>query len=125
MLKAVRVLIATIALVVSASALHAQSPAIGSWDMTVVSPISETKSILIVKEEAGKLMAIAKSEQGERPLDKIAVDGAKITMVITISYEGSPMVITYTGTVEKDKMGGEADFGGLATGTWSATAQKQ
>ena len=35
------------------------------------------------------------------------------------------MVITYTGTVEKDKMGGEADFGGLATGTWSATAQKQ
>ena len=125
MLKAVRVLIATFALVVSASALHAQSPAIGSWDMTVVSPISETKSILIVKEEAGKLMAIAKSEQGERPLDKIAVDGAKITMVITISYEGSPMVITYTGTVEKDKMGGEADFGGLATGTWSATAQKQ
>ena len=125
MLKAVRVLVATFALVVSASALHAQSPAIGSWDMTVVSPISETKSILIVKEEGGKLMAIAKSEQGERPLDKIAVDGAKITMVITISYEGSPMVITYTGTVEKDKMGGEADFGGLATGTWSATAQKQ
>jgi len=125
MLKAVRVLIATFALVVSASTLHAQSPAIGSWDMTVVSPISETKSVLIVKEEAGKLMAIAKSEQGERPLDKIAIDGPKITMVITISYEGSPMVITYTGTVEKGKMGGEADFGGLATGTWSATAQKQ
>ena len=125
MLKSVRLVVATFALVVSASALHAQSTAIGSWDMTVVSPISETKSILIVKEEAGKLMAIAKSEQGERPLDKIAVDGAKITMVITISYEGSPMVITYTGTVEKDKMGGEADFGGLATGTWSATAQKQ
>ena len=88
MLKAVRVLIATFALVVSASAALAQSPAIGSWDMTVVSPISETKSTLIVKEEAGKLVAIAKSEQGERPLDKIAVDGAKITMVITISYEG-------------------------------------
>ena len=125
MLKVVRVLIATFVLIVPASALLAQSPAIGSWDFTVVSPLSETKSILVVKEEAGTLMAIAKSEQGERPLDKITVDGTKITMVITISYEGSPMVITYTGDVEKGKMGGEADFGGLATGTWSATAQKQ
>jgi hypothetical protein len=124
MLKVARLLVATVAVILSASALHAQSPVIGSWDMTVVSPISETKSTLIVKDEGGKLIAIAKSEQGERPLDKIAIDGAKITMVITISYEGSPMVITYTGTVEKDKMGGEADFGGLATGTWSATAQK-
>lgn len=125
MLKVVRVLIATFVVIVSASALSAQSPAIGSWDFTVVSPLSETKSILVVKEEAGTLTAITKSEQGERPLDKIAVDGTKITMVITISYEGSPMVITYTGDVEKGKMGGEADFGGLATGTWSATAQKQ
>jgi hypothetical protein len=124
MLKVARVLVATVVVILSAVAVPAQAPAIGSWDMTVVSPISETKSTLIVREEAGKLVAIAKSEQGERPLDKIAVDGVKITMVITISYEGSPMVITYTGTVEKDKMGGEADFGGLATGTWSATAQK-
>jgi hypothetical protein len=125
MLKMARVLVATLVVTGSGLTLHAQSPAIGAWDMTVVSPISETKSTLVVREEAGKLIAIATGEQGERPLDKIAVDGAKITMVITISYEGSPMVITYTGTVEKDKMGGEADFGGLATGTWSATAQKQ
>lgn len=125
MVNVVRVLVATFVVIVSASALLAQSPAIGSWDFTVVSPLSETKSILVVTEEAGTLMAIAKSEQGERPLDKITVDGTKITMVMTISYEGSPMVITYTGDVEKGKMGGEADFGGLATGTWSATAQKQ
>ena len=125
MLKVVRVLVAAFAVIASASVLHAQNPVIGSWDMTVVSPLSETKSTLIVKEDAGKLVAIAKNDGGERPLDKIAIDGATITMVITISYEGSPMVITYTGTVDKDKMGGEADFGGLATGTWSATAQKQ
>ena len=123
MSKAVRVL-GVLAILAVASVAQAQKAAIGSWDMTVVSPISETKSVLIIKEEAGTVKAIAKSEQGERPLDKIAIDGAKITMVITISYEGSPMVITYTGTVEEGKMGGEADFGGLATGTWSATAQK-
>jgi hypothetical protein len=125
MMKAVRLFLAALVAVLSASSLHAQHPAIGSWDFTVISPIGENKSILVIKEEADVLMAVAKSEQGERPLDKIAVDGAKITMVITIAYEGSPMVITYTGTVEKGQMAGEADFGGLATGTWSATVQKQ
>ena len=45
-------------------------------------------------------------------------------MVITIAYNGSPMIITYTGKIDGAKMEGEADYGGLATGTWSATAQK-
>ena len=121
--QAVRVL-TVVAILGVAGVAQAQQAAIGSWDITVVSPVSETKSTLVIKEEAGALKAIAKSDQGERPYDKIAVDGAKITMVLTISYEGSPMVITYTGTVEDGKMSGEADFGGLATGTWSATAQK-
>jgi hypothetical protein len=113
-----------VALMASAAAARAQNPVVGSWDFTVTSPVGENKSTLIVKEEGGVLSAIAKSVQGERPLDKIAVDGATITMVISISYEGSPMVITYTGTIDKTTMGGEADFGGLATGTWTATAQK-
>ena len=79
--------------------------------------------MLVIREEAGKLVAVGKSPQGERPYDSVAVEGSKITLVITISYNGSPMVITYNGKVDKDKMGGEADYGGLATGTWSATAR--
>ena len=125
MLKVVRVLVATFALVVFASSAFAQKPAIGTWELTTVSPEGEFKSTLVVREEGGKLVAVGKSAQGERPYDSIAVDGGKITMVVTISYNGSPMVITYTGKVEKEKMDGEADYGGLATGTWSATAQKQ
>lgn len=35
------------------------------------------------------------------------------------------MVITYNGKIDKTMMAGEADDGGLATVTWSATAQKQ
>ena len=135
MLKAVRLahrsfsggvaLIATLAVVVSASAAFAQNPAVGSWDLTTVSPEGEFKSTLVIREEGGKLVAAGKSAQGERPYDSIAVEGSQITMVITISYNGSPMVITYNGKLDKETMGGEADYGGLATGTWSATAQKQ
>jgi hypothetical protein len=124
MTKVVRMAVAAFLLVASASALHAQKAAIGSWDFTTISPEGENKSTLVVREVDGQLKAFGKSAQGERPYDSIAVDGDKITMVITISYNGTPMIITYTGKIDAGKMEGEADFGGLATGTWSATAQK-
>jgi hypothetical protein len=125
MMKAIRVLLATLAIVVIAAPAFAQKAGIGTWDLTTISPEGEFKSTLVIREEGGKLVAVGKNPQGERPYDSIAVEGSKITLVITISYNGSPMVITYTGQVENEKMGGEADYGGLATGTWSAVAQKQ
>jgi hypothetical protein len=124
MLKAGRMLIATFAFIVLAAPAFAQKGAIGTWDLTTISPEGEFKSTLIVREEAGKLVAVGKSPQGERPYDSITVDGGKITMVVTISYNGSPMIITYNGKIDGAKMEGDADYGGLATGTWSATAQK-
>ena len=125
MLESIRLMLATFAFLVVASAAYAQNPAVGSWDFTTISPEGENKSTLVVREVDGQLKAFGKSAQGERPYDSVAVDGSKITLVITISYNGSPMIITYTGKVDAAKMEGEADFGGLATGTWSATAQKQ
>ena len=126
MLNASRVVLATFVLALSVSTLHAQNPAVGSWDLTTVSPEGEFKSTLVVREESGTLKAFGKSAQGERPYDSIAVEGTKITMVVTIAYNGSPMVITYTGTVDGDKvMNGGADFGGLAQGNWSAARKPE
>lgn len=124
MFKAARVLIAVVAVFVAASNAFAQQAGAGTWDFTTISPEGEFKSTLVIREEGGKLVAVGKSAQGERPYDSVAIEGERITMIITISYNGSPMVITYTGKVGKEKMEGEADFGGLATGTWSAVAQK-
>ena len=125
MLNAGRVLIATFALILFASSAFAQKAAVGTWDLTTISPEGEFKSTLVIREEGGKLVAVGKSAQGERPYDSIAVEGNKVTMVITISYNGSPMIITYNGKIDGPKMEGDADYGGLATGTWSATGQKQ
>jgi len=120
----VRVILGLALFVSFVSVVSAQNAAIGSWDFTTISPEGEFKSTLVVREDEGKLKAFGKSPQGERPYDSVAVEGNKITLVITISYNGSPMTITYNGTIDKTKMEGEADFGGLATGTWSAIAQK-
>jgi hypothetical protein len=125
MMRAVHVAVVAVVLIASASVVHGQKAAIGTWDFTTISPEGENKSTLVIREVEGELKAFGKGAQGERPYDSIAVDGNKITLVITISYNGSPMIITYNGKIDAAKMEGEADFGGLATGTWSATAQKQ
>ena len=124
MKNVVRVILGLVLFVSFVSGVSAQNAAIGSWDFTTISPEGEFKSTLVVREDEGTLKAFGKSAQGERPYDSVAVEGNKITLVITISYNGSPMTITYNGTIDKTKMEGEADFGGLATGTWSAIAQK-
>lgn len=135
MMKAARISLVALVVILSASVVHlsavsvakvdAQNAAVGTWDFTTISPEGESKSTLVIREEEGKLKAFGKSPNGERPYDSIAVDGSKITLVITISYNGSPMIITYNGKIDGPRMDGDADFGGLATGTWSATTQKQ
>jgi hypothetical protein len=115
-----RVAIATVVLLVSASAVYAQKAALGTWDLTTISPEGTFNSVMEVREESGKLVAVGKSPQGERKYDSVTVEGSNITLVITISYNGSPMTITYTGKINGAKIEGEADYGGLATGTFSA-----
>lgn len=115
-----RVVVVTFALALSASTAFAQNAALGTWDLTTVSPEGEFKSVMEVRQDGDKLVAVGKNPQGERPYDSVAVEGNKITLVITIAYNGSPMTITYTGKIDGAKIEGEADYGGLATGTFSA-----
>jgi hypothetical protein len=105
----------------------AQAPAaidiVGSWDITTVSPLGENTNTIVIAKDGDALKAVAKSPDGERPYDKIELAGAKVKIVLTVEYEGSPMIITYTGAADGKVMSGEADFGGLAQGTWSAARQ--
>lgn len=115
-----RVAVAAAVLLLSASVAHAQKAALGTWDLTTVSPEGTFNSVMEVRQDGDKLVAVGKSAQGERAYDSVAVDGNNITLVITISYNGSPMTITYSGKIDGAKIEGSADYGGLATGTFSA-----
>ncbi|MDP3717342.1 MAG: hypothetical protein Q8T13_06195 [Acidobacteriota bacterium] len=119
-MKTLRVAFVAAALVLFASAAHAQQPALGTWDLTTISPEGEFKSVMEVREEAGKLVAVGKSPQGERKYDSVALEGTDITMVITVDYNGMPLVITYTGKIDGTKIEGQTDYGGMATGTFTA-----
>jgi hypothetical protein len=119
-------ILVSLMLIACATAVRAQSASVvGSWDMTTVSPQGERKSLLVIRQEGDKLVAVAKAQAGERKYDSVTVKGDDITMVLTIQFQGQDMKITYTGKIAKDGMKGEADFGGLASGEWSAVPHKE
>lgn len=96
---------------------------VGAWALTTSSPQGDTTNTMVVTREGDTLTAVATSERGERPYDSISVSGNSVTIVMTISFSGAPMTITYSGTVNGTSMTGDADFGGMAQGSWSATKQ--
>ena len=102
-----------------------QSSVVGTWDITIESPNGKRESQLVIKQDGGKLTGALKSPRGERPLDSVKVEGSDITFVMTANVQGQDMVMTYKGKVEKDSMKGDADFGGMATGSWSAVPHKE
>ena len=120
-MKAVYTLLAVVSLFVARPFAQSAAPdVVGEWDITTSSPVGDQTNTLAISKTADGYKAAAKSPEGELPYDSIAVSGKEITLILTIQYEGSPMIITYTGTIEDKRMSGGADFGGLAQGSWSA-----
>ncbi|HMG35182.1 MAG TPA: hypothetical protein VKM94_14680 [Blastocatellia bacterium] len=112
-------------LLLSTSAL-AQGPSVaGSWDMSIESPQGKRDVLLVIKKEGDKLSGALKGPNGERPIDSIELKGSDITIKMTAKIQGQDMIFTYTGKVDKDSMKGDADFGGFASGSWSAVPHKE
>jgi hypothetical protein len=121
-MKSVFAALAVVSLLVARPIAQTPTPDIvGDWEITTSSPVGESTNTMGISKTADGYAAAAKSERGQVPYDSIKVAGKDITLVLTIDYEGSPMIITYTGTIEDKRMSGGADFGGLAQGSWSAT----
>lgn len=117
---------ALITLGVLTAAVAAQSPnVVGTWDITIDSPQGQNKAMLMIKKDGDKLSGAMKSARGERPIESVALAGNDITFVMKANVQGQDMVFTYKGKVEKDSMKGDVDFGGLATGNWSAVPHQE
>jgi hypothetical protein len=91
----------------------------GDWDVTITSPLGTNTVQATFQHNGEKLGGVFKSARGHLPFEG-SVTGKEVKLLYTIQYEGNPMVITMTGTAEGNSIKGPADFGGLATGDWSA-----
>lgn len=112
----------TAVLVLAAEGLLAQAAAdvAGEWDVTLNSPQGTSQALLTLKKEGDNWTGTWKSPRGERPLQDVTLKGNQIRFAMKVTLQGQEAVFSYTGTLDKGALKGSADFGGLATGDWSA-----
>jgi hypothetical protein len=112
----------TAVLVLVAEGLLAQAAAdvAGEWDVTVNSPQGTNQGLLTLKKDGDNWAGTWKSPRGERQLQEITLKGNELRFAMKVTLQGQEAVFTYTGTLDKGALKGTADFGGLATGDWSA-----
>lgn len=92
----------------------------GEWDVAVNSPQGTSQGLLTLKKEGDNWTGTWKSPRGERQLQDVTFKGNELRFAMKVTLQGQEAVFTYTGTLEKGALKGSADFGGLATGDWSA-----
>jgi len=93
--------------------------ATGTWDTILTSPQGTHNVQLILKQDGEKVTGVAKGQRGELPLEG-TVNGKDLKVKWTIQFEGNDMLITLTGAIDGPSIKGSADYGGLATGDFSA-----
>jgi hypothetical protein len=105
-----------------AGRLYAQAPAdvAGEWDVTVNSPQGTNQALLTLKREGEAWTGTFKGARGERPLQNVTLKGNEIRFEMKVTLQGNEAVFVYSGAVDKAGIKGTADFGGFATGDWSA-----
>ncbi|MFN7926490.1 MAG: hypothetical protein U0Y68_00835 [Blastocatellia bacterium] len=103
---------------VFAAASLAQSVA-GDWQVTLNSPQGSQTSNMALKQEGDNLSGALKNERGELPV-KGTIKGSDVTIKFTVKFQDNDFPITLTGKLAGNDIKGDADFGGLAQGDWSA-----
>ena len=97
----------------------AQADPTGEWEVTLNTPQGTRNFTAAFKQTGDKLSCLLKSQAGEMPCE-VSITGNQIKIAFKVSFQGNDLAITMTGSLEGGALKGDADFGGLAQGDWSA-----
>ncbi|CAN5359761.1 hypothetical protein BH10ACI2_BH10ACI2_22520 [soil metagenome] len=105
---------------VGAGTMAAQTPTVaGEWEGSMNTPGGSRPLKLTFKVDGEKLTGTVKRADGELPLQG-TVKGADIAFSYSIVYNEHDLVLSFTGKVNGDSMGGDFSMGGNADDQWSA-----
>jgi hypothetical protein len=97
----------------------AQTNITGDWEVTVNSPQGTRNTAVSLKQDGEKVTGLIKSPAGELPLEGILA-GSDLKVAFLVTFQGQPLPVTITATVDGPSITGKADFGGMAEGDFSA-----
>ena len=88
--------------------------AVGSWNMTIETPLGTQEPTLIVSGDASGLMGMMSSPQGDVELTDVSWnDDGTLGFVMDIDAGGQSLSLTFSGMIDGDTLTGEfaSDFG--------------
>ena len=116
------------ALLLSAGAL-AQAPASdlsGIWSVHLSVMGNDSDQNCTITQSAATLTGTCKNDQGAEQKLEGKVDGKKVIWTVKGDYNGSPLTIVYTGTLDGNDLKGTVDVDPYGvTGEFKATKSKQ
>jgi phosphate-selective porin len=118
MIRAFAVCVVGLALL-SAPSASAQADAAGEWTVSFTAPLGTMEFAMIVSQNGAKLTGHLSSDIGEFPLTG-TVDGNQVTILWTLTDQGKPIEITFSGKLEGDSIQGTAKLGNVGVGPLSA-----
>lgn len=110
------------ATVIAAPAYAQSSPVLGNWDTEAVTDFGTFKATLTVAEANGAYAIEMKDvpaegapPPGASSISDVTVNGANFSFKRTIDFQGQPIVLNYTGTVDGNALTATAssDFGAV------------
>jgi hypothetical protein len=94
----------------------------GTWEFAVETAQGSGSPTFTFRQDGEKLTGQYKGAFGEGPVDG-TVKGGAIDFVVKVSAQGQEVIVSYTGTIEKDGMKGTVKLGEFGSGTWTAKRQ--
>ncbi len=115
-------LILLLAAAVSATLLAADVS--GKWNFTVNLDFGNGTPVFTFQQKGESLTGTYSGALSQADV-KGTVKGNRIEFEFTGEYNGQQFAVRFTGTIQSDgTMKGEADYGGMASGTWTAKRAK-
>ncbi len=91
----------------------------GTWNVTMNTPMGAQSATLTLKSNGDALEGTMTGDQGTTEIEDGKVDGNALSWGITAPQMG--MKIEFTGTVDGDKISGEAEIGTFGKATFEGT----
>ena len=89
------------------------NPLVGSWDLTMESPLGTSHPTLMVAEDLTGNLNMTEPEELTIPISNTMVEGMVVSFDVTFDFQGQALAAKFGGTIDGDNITGEfvTDFG--------------
>ncbi|MBM0108558.1 hypothetical protein JM946_27815 [Steroidobacter sp. S1-65] len=92
----------------------------GRWALTIRSEAGVQRPQLDLRQQRNQLLGTYADEFGKADVTG-TIDGEEIVFRLRVEVPDYPLIVTFTGTLGKDTIQGDVQFGDIGKGTFTAT----